>query len=123
MPKKTVVANIKSGNLYITASFNNTLATITDLNGNVVCWGSTGHSGFKGARKSTPFAATTTIETTVRKAKEMGLTSLQVFIKGPGAGRDAVLGVIKSSGLKITQLADITPMPHNGCRPRKRRHG
>jgi small subunit ribosomal protein S11 len=123
MPKKTVVANIKSGNLYITASFNNTLATITDLNGNVVCWGSTGHSGFKGARKSTPFAATTAIETTVRKAKEMGLTSLQVFIKGPGAGRDAVLGVIKSSGLKITQLADITPMPHNGCRPRKRRHG
>jgi len=89
----------------------------------VVCWGSTGHSGFKGARKSTPFAATTAIETTVRKAKEMGLTSLQVFIKGPGSGRDAVLGVIKASGLKITLLADITPMPHNGCRPRKRHHG
>lgn len=123
MPKKSTITNIKSGNLYITASFNNTLATITDLNGNVVCWGSTGHSGFKGARKSTPFAATTAIETTVRKAKEMGLTSLQVFIKGPGAGRDAVLGVIKASGLKITLLADITPMPHNGCRPRKRRHG
>ncbi|OIP03629.1 30S ribosomal protein S11 [Candidatus Beckwithbacteria bacterium CG2_30_44_31] len=123
MPKKPTIANIKSGNLYITASFNNTLATITDLKGNVVCWGSTGHSGFKGARKSTPFAATTAIETTVRKAKEMGLTSLQVFIKGPGSGRDAVLGVIKASGLKITLLADITPMPHNGCRPRKRHHG
>ena len=123
MPKKPVAINIKSGNLYITATFNNTLATITDLQGNVVCWGSTGNSGFKGARKSTPFAASTAIEATVRKAKEMGLTSLQVFIKGPGAGRDAVLGVIKASGLKITLLADITPIPHNGCRSRKRRHG
>lgn len=123
MPKTPAAINIKSGNLFITATFNNTIATITDLNGNVICWGSTGHSGFKGARKSTPFAATTAIETTVRKAKEMGLTSLQVFIKGPGSGRDAVLGVIKASGLKITQLSDITPMPHNGCRPRKRRHG
>ncbi|KKS80616.1 MAG: Ribosomal protein S11 [Candidatus Beckwithbacteria bacterium GW2011_GWA2_43_10] len=123
MPKKPAVTNIRSGNLFITATFNNTLATITDLQGKVVCWGSTGHSGFKGARKSTPFAATTAIEATVRKAKEMGLTSLQVFIKGPGSGRDAVLGVMKTSGLKITQLADITPIPHNGCRPRKRRHG
>ncbi|MDZ7586850.1 MAG: 30S ribosomal protein S11 [Patescibacteria group bacterium] len=123
MPKKAATINIKSGNLYITATFNNTLATITDVNGKVICWGSAGHSGFKGARKSTPFAATTAIETTVRKAKEMGLTSLQVFIKGPGSGRDAVLGVMKSSGLKVTQLADITPIAHNGCRPRKRRRG
>lgn len=123
MSKQIAVTNIKSGNLYITATFNNTLATITTTGGKVICWGSSGHSGFKGARKSTPYAATTAIETTVKKAKEAGLTSLQVFIKGPGAGRDAVLSVMKNSGLKITQLADITPMPHNGCRPRKRRHG
>lgn len=123
MSKKPPSINLKSGNLHITATFNNTLAVITDTNGNVICWGSTGHSGFKGARKSTPYAATTAIETTIRKAKEMGLTSLQVFIKGPGSGRDAVLGVLKASGLKVTQLADITPIAHNGCRPRKRRHG
>ncbi|MFH0942854.1 MAG: 30S ribosomal protein S11 [Candidatus Beckwithbacteria bacterium] len=123
MLKKEVTRNIKTGNLYITATFNNTLATITDTNGNVVCWGSTGLSGFKGARKSTPFAATTAIESVVKKAKDFGLSSLQVFIKGPGAGRDAVLGVIKASGLKVTLIADITPMAHNGCRARKRRHG
>lgn len=123
MTTKIAAKNIKSGNLYITASFNNTIATITDTNGNVVCWGSTVNSGFKGTRKSTPFAATTAITSAVRKAKEMGLTSLQVFIKGPGSGRDAVLGVIKSSGLKITQIADVTPIAHNGCRARKRRRG
>ncbi len=115
--------NIKTGNIYITATFNNTLISVTDINGNVVCWGSTGASGFKGSRKSTPFAATTAIDNVIKTAKEKGLTSVQVFIKGPGPGRDAVLGVIKSSGLKITQIADITPIPHNGCRQKKRRRG
>jgi len=115
--------NIKTGNIYITATFNNTLISVTDINGNVVCWGSTGASGFKGSRKSTPFAATTAIDNVIKTAKEKGLISVQVFIKGPGPGRDAVLGVIKSSGLKITQIADITPIPHNGCRQKKRRRG
>jgi small subunit ribosomal protein S11 len=112
-----------SGRIYITATFNNTLISITDSKGQVKFWGSTGLSGFKGARKATPFAATTAIENTVKKAKEAGLTSVQVFIKGPGAGRDAVLGVIRSQGLKVTSLADISPMAHNGPRPEKRRKG
>jgi len=125
MPKKQSKqsVNIKTGNIYITATFNNTLISVTDINGNVVCWGSTGASGFKGSRKSTPFAATTAIDNVIKTAKEKGLISVQVFIKGPGPGRDAVLGVIKSSGLKITQIADITPIPHNGCRQKKRRRG
>lgn len=124
-PKKSVKTNlvVKTGRVYITATFNNTLVSVTDQQGRVICWGSTGASGFKGSRKSTPFAATTAIETVIQKAKEYGLTSAQIFIKGPGPGRDAVLGVIKSSGLKVTQIADITPMAHNGCRPKKRRRG
>lgn len=114
---------LSTGRIYITATFNNTLVTVTDTAGRVVFWGSTGLSGFKGARKSTPYAATTAIESTIKKAKEAGLTSVQVFIKGPGAGRDAVLGVMKAQGLKITSLADISPMAHNGPRPEKRRKG
>ena len=121
--KKQNTKNIKSGRIYITATFNNTLISVTDNKGAVVCWGSTGASGFKGSRKSTPFAATTTIDKVIKKAKEIGLVSVEVFIKGPGSGREAVLGVIKNSGLKITQIADITPIPHNGCRPKKRKRG
>ncbi len=122
--KPTVsTTKITSGKIFITATFNNTLISITDTKGNVICWGSTGASGFKGSRKSTPFAATTAIEATVNKAKDRGLTTVQVFIKGPGSGRDAVLGVIRSSGLKVTQISDVTPIPHNGCRPKKRRRG
>ena len=123
MPKPKPNLNLRSGHIYLTATFNNTLISVTDLNGNVVAWGSTGASGFKGSRKSTPFAATTAIDTVIKKVKDLGLTSAQVFIKGPGPGRDAVLGVIRASGLKITQIADITPMAHNGCRPKKRRRG
>lgn len=123
MAKKELPKNIQATQLYITATFNNTLVSLTDLNGNVLFWGSTGNSGFKGARKSTPFAATTAIDKVVKKAKELGATTIQVFIKGPGPGRDSVLGVLKSSGIKITQIADITPIPHNGCKPKKRRRG
>ncbi len=123
MAKSAPTRVIKIGRIYITASFNNTLISVTDVNGNVICWGSTGASGFKGSRKSTPFAATTAIDNVIKKAKELGLTTAQVFIKGPGPGRDAVLGVIRASGLKISQIADITPMPHNGCRPKKKRRG
>jgi small subunit ribosomal protein S11 len=114
---------IKTGHICITATFNNTLVSITDPDGQVVAWGSTGASGFKGSRKSTPFAATTAIEAVIKKAKEKGLQIVKVFIKGPGPGRDAVLGVIRSSGLKVTQIADVTPMPHNGCRPKKKKRG
>lgn len=123
MPKAPVAINLHSGFIYITATFNNTLVSVTDTSGNVVAWGSTGASGFKGSRKSTPFAATTAIDSVIKKAKTYGLSTAEVFIKGPGPGRDAVLGVLRSSGLKITQIADVTPMPHNGCRPKKRKHG
>jgi len=109
------------GRLCITATFNNTLITITDDQGNVVCWGSTGTSGFKGSRKSTPFAATTAIDKALKQAKELGLQQARVYIKGPGPGRDAVLRVLRGSGIKINLIADVTPMAHNGCRPKKQR--
>ncbi|PIP52415.1 30S ribosomal protein S11 [Candidatus Beckwithbacteria bacterium CG22_combo_CG10-13_8_21_14_all_01_47_9] len=120
---KATPKTLSTGRIYITATFNNTLVTVTDQTGQVMFWGSTGLAGFKGARKSTPYAATTAIENTLKKAKEAGLTTAQVFIKGPGSGRDAVLGVVRSLGLKITTLADISPMAHNGPRPQKRRKG
>ncbi|MBU1085583.1 MAG: 30S ribosomal protein S11 [Candidatus Beckwithbacteria bacterium] len=119
----TSTTQITSGKIFITATFNNTLISITDIKGNVICWGSTGASGFKGSRKSTPYAATTAIETAINKAKDRGLSTVQIFIKGPGSGRDAILGVVRSSGLKVTKISDITPIPHNGCRPKKRRRG
>lgn len=117
------VKTMSVGRIYITASFNNTIVTVTDADGRVKFWGSTGLSGFKGARKSTPFAATTAIEGALKKARDAGLATVQVFIKGPGAGRDAVLGVVRALGLKVTSLADVSPMAHNGPRPEKRRKG
>lgn len=121
--KPKIRKTVKTGNIYLTATFNNTLISVTDINGNVIAWGSTGASGFKGSRKSTPFAATTAIESVLEKAKKFGLSQVQVFIKGPGSGRDAVLGVLRSSGLKVTKIADITPMAHNGPRAKKPRKG
>ncbi len=109
------------GRVYVTATFNNTLVTITDETGNTISWGSAGASGFKGARKSTPFAATTTVENVARRAQNSGLREVEVFIKGPGAGRDAALRALKSVGLSISLIADVTPMPHNGVRPKKKR--
>ncbi len=109
------------GRIYITATFNNTLVTITDMQGNTLCWGSAGTIGFKGARKSTPYAATTTVERICRQGQELGLKEVEVYIKGPGAGRDAALRAIKTSGLNILMIADVTPIPHNGCRPKKKR--
>ena len=114
---------LKQGRIYITATFNNTLITITDNQGNAVLWGSTGKSGFKGSRKSTPYAATTAITETLNRAKEFGLSQVSVFIKGPGPGRDAALRVLRNTGIKIIQITDITPIPHNGTRPRKQRRG
>lgn len=112
---------VTTGRMYIKATFNNTLVTFTDSHGNVISWTNTGSLGFKGTRKSTPYAATTTIEEGIRKVKERGLNSIDVYIKGPGPGRDAVLRVLRNSGLDISMIADITPIPHNGCRPKKPR--
>ena len=112
---------ITKGKIYITATFNNTLVTITDDNGNTICWGTTGSAGFRGSRKSTPFAATTAVDKTIKKAKLLGLTQAQCFIKGPGPGIAAALRVLRSSGIRVSMIADVTPIPHNGCRPKKRR--
>lgn len=119
--KKKVNNFTESGRVYITATFNNTLVTITNNRGDTVGWSSAGAAGFKGTRKSTPFAATTAVETVAKKAVAQGLKNVEVYIKGPGAGRDSALRAIKSAGLSITQIADITPIPHNGPRASKKR--
>lgn len=121
MAIKKQVKVVEKGKVFITATFNNTIVTITDTEGNTLCWGSSGMVGFKGARKSTPFAATTAVETVARKAQVHGLREVEVYIKGPGAGRDAALRALKSVGLGITLIADVTPIPHNGLRPKKKR--
>lgn len=120
-PTTKKLTPVPSGRMYVKATFNSTIVTFTDPKGNVVSWASTGSVGFKGTRKSTPFAATTTIEEAVKKAKERGLNQVEVYIKGPGPGRDAVLRVLRNTGFDITQIADVTPIPHNGCRPKKPR--
>ena len=112
---------VEKGKEFITATFNNKLVTITDREGNTLCWGSAGLVGFKGARKSTPYAATTAVEAVARKAQDRGLREVEVYIKGPGSGRDAALRALKAVGLQITLIADVTPMPHNGVRPKKKR--
>lgn len=114
---------VPKGQMYVTATFNNTIVTVTDEKGNTVCWSSTGALGFPGSRKSTPYAATVTLEKAVELAKAHGMNTMEVFIKGPGPGRDAALRVIRTQGIKVTMIADLTPMPHNGTRPRKRKHG
>ncbi|MDP3917657.1 MAG: 30S ribosomal protein S11 [Candidatus Woesebacteria bacterium] len=107
--------------IYISASFNNTLVNICDSLGGTISWCSSGAVGFKGTRKSTPYAATTAIETAIKKAKEKGVTEVEIYVKGPGPGRDAALRAIKASGVKIALIADVTPIPHNGPRPKKKR--
>jgi small subunit ribosomal protein S11 len=111
----------ESGKVYITATFNNTLVTITNNKGETIGWSSAGASGFKGTRKSTPFAATTAVENVAKKAAARGMKNVEVYIKGPGAGRDSALRALKTAGLSITQIADITPIPHNGPRASKKR--
>ncbi len=110
-----------TGSVYILATFNNTVVTITDMMGNAVCWSSAGGKGFKGSRKNTPFAAQVAAEDAARKAVECGMRSVQVFVSGPGAGRESALRALSAAGLRITFIEDITPIPHNGCRPPKRR--
>ena len=121
MIKKKVKKNIPVGVAHIQSTFNNTLVTITDPNGNVLSWSSAGARGFKGSRKSTPYAAQQAAEEAARKAMEHGLKTVSVLVKGPGSGREAALRSLASSGLKISLIRDVTPIPHNGCRPPKRR--
>ncbi len=121
MSTKKVQKVVEKGKVFIAATFNNTLVTITDEQGNTLCWGSSGMAGFKGARKSTPYAATTAVEAVARKAMDQGLREVEVYIKGPGAGRDAALRGLKAVGLQISLIADVTPMPHNGVRAKKKR--
>lgn len=113
---------ISKGRLYVTATFNSTLVSITDEQGNVVCWASAGEAGFSGSRKSTPYAATITVENAVNKARAFGMGTMDLFIKGPGPGRDVALRVLKAQGIRIGMIADMTPDPHNGTRPRKAKH-
>lgn len=110
-----------SAKVYITSGFNNTIITLTENNGNVLGWTSSGVAGFKGARKSTPFAASTSALSIAKKALDLGISSVSVFVKGPGVGRDAAVRSIKAGGIDVTTITDVTPIPHNGCRPKKRR--
>jgi len=119
--KKKVKKNVPVGVAHIHATFNNTIVTITDPAGGVVSWASAGSNGFKGSRKSTPFAAQVAGEVAAQKAKESGMRSISVLVKGPGAGRESALRALATTGLNITLIKDITPIPHNGCRPRKSR--
>ena len=113
--------NIEKGEAHIHSSFNNTIVTITDTNGNTISWGSAGGLGFKGSRKSTPFAAGEVAETAAKAALEHGLKTVEVYVKGPGAGREAAIRALQSAGLELSSIKDVTPIPHNGCRPPKRR--
>lgn len=119
--KKVEKKNIANGVAHIQASFNNTIVTITDVAGNVISWSTCGTKGFKGSRKSTPFAAQMTAEDAAKKAQEHGMRSVEVLVKGPGAGRESALRALQAAGLTVTVIKDVTPIPHNGCRPPKRR--
>jgi small subunit ribosomal protein S11 len=119
--KKKVKKNVVHGIAHIKSNFNNTIISITDLEGNVVAWTSSGVVGFKGSKKSTPFAAQSAAENCALKAKEQGLAEVDVFVKGPGSGRETAIRAIQAAGIEVMSIKDVTPIPHNGCRPRKRR--
>lgn len=119
--KKRVKKNVQTGVAHILATFNNTVVTITDVSGNSVAWSCPGVKGYKGSKKSTPFAASIAAEDAAAKAKEHGMKTVSVLVKGPGAGREAAIRALTTAGLRISMIRDITPIPHNGCRPRKRR--
>jgi small subunit ribosomal protein S11 len=118
---KKVKKNVQSGMAHIQSTFNNTIVTITDMTGNTLAWSSAGACGFKGSRKSTPFAAQLAAQEAAKKAMEHGLKQIGIEVNGPGAGREAAIRALQASGLKVTQIMDVTPVPHNGCRPPKRR--
>ena len=119
--KKKVSKNIERGVAHIRSTFNNTIVTIADMNGNVLSWASAGGLGFRGSRKSTPFAAQMAAEEATKAAMEHGLKQVEVFVKGPGAGREAAIRALQAAGLEVNSIKDVTPIPHNGCRPPKRR--
>ena len=119
--KKKVKKNVQSGVAHIQSTFNNTIVTITDVSGNVISWSSAGVRGFKGSRKSTPFAAQLASEDAAKKAIEHGMRTVSVYVNGPGAGRESALRALQSAGFRVSLIRDITPIPHNGCRPPKRR--
>jgi small subunit ribosomal protein S11 len=119
--KKKVKKNIESGVVHIQSTFNNTIVTITDPNGNVVSWSSAGMNGFKGSRKSTPFAAQLASEDAAKKAREHGMRNVEVYVKGPGPGRESALKALQGAGFTVVMIKDVTPVPHNGCKPKKRR--
>ncbi len=119
--KKKEKKVVFEGNVFIQATFNNTIVTVTDLRGNALSWASAGGLGFRGAKKSTPFAAQTTAESAANKAKEFGLRELHVFVKGPGVGRESAIRSLGTLGFRVKSIHDVTPIPHNGCRPRKAR--
>lgn len=119
--KKKVKRNVVRGIAYVVASFNNTIVTITDMNGDTLCWNSAGTIGFKGSRKSTPFAAQRAAEECAEKAKKFGVKEVDVKVKGAGAGRESAVTALQATGLDVRSIEDITPLPHNGCRPRKKR--
>ena len=119
--KKKVKKNIPTGRVYISAGFGNTIVTVTDPTGNAVCWSTAGGLGFKGSRKGTPYAAQVTAEDAAKKAMENGMKSVDVFLNGPGAGREPAVRAVAATGLRVMSMSDVTPVPHNGCRPPKRR--
>ena len=119
--RKKQTKNIDKGAVHIQASFNNTVVTFTDLAGNTISWSSAGSLGFKGARKSTPFAAQQAVETAAKVAKEQGLKSVEVYVKGPGNGRESAIRALSAAEFNVTKISDVSPIPHNGCRPPKRR--
>jgi small subunit ribosomal protein S11 len=119
--KKKVKKVVPKGIAHVQATFNNTIITITDLNGEVVAWSSAGHMGFKGSRKSTPFAAQRAGENVAEKVMKMGMKEVEVRVKGPGSGRESAIRSLAAAGLQVRQIEDVTPLPHNGCRPRKKR--
>ena len=119
--RRRVKKNVTYGQAHIKTSFNNTIVTITDVEGNVICWESAGSAGFKGSRKSTPFAAQVAAEDVAKKAQEHGMRLLEVEVCGPGSGRESALRALQAAGFTITSIRDVTPIPHNGCRPRKKR--
>ena len=119
--KRRVKKNIQNGVAHIRSTFNNTIVTLTDTNGNALSWASAGGLGFRGSRKSTPFAAQMAAEQAAKAAMEHGLRTVEVFVKGPGSGREAAIRALQAAGLEVTSIKDVTPIPHNGCRPPKRR--
>lgn len=121
MAKKKKVKHVAKGIVFVTATFNNTIVTVTDSKGNALCWSSAGAAGFKGSKKSTPFAAQIASDNVAKKAIEFGMKEVEVFIKGPGGGRESAVRAIAAAGIRVNAIHDVTPLPHNGCRPPKRR--